>query len=328
MSDLKYNSPIQMEIVDPETNNPKEPITNIIPLKDKLLVVKPNGVFQIFLPEEIDKDHIAPNTKPTYTKLLSVGSNNTVLSLGFIQFKPLIDFSNHNDEILYHLWNTIQYLLKCEESLLYIYNETDKRIKLYDNIIEENKGKTYIPLLPSVPNLDNYIFQFLINAKHYLINLFKIFNIILKTPNMESNFEAYYKWFKDREDQYKEICLILKKDIPWIKKISNLRNALEHPGEGQKIEIRNFALLPENKFMPPSWKYDLSNKGCGKQDNFCDIVNDISIMLNNILSFQEDIIVLSLNQEFKDKNMCSRIYKKDNISPNCKNKFFISRMDN
>ena len=94
------------------------------------------------------------------------------------------------------------------------------------------------------------------------------------------------------------------------------------------MQIRNFALLPENKFMPPSWKYDLSNKGCGKQDNFCDIVNDMSIMLNNIISFQEEIIVLSLNQEFKDENMCFRIYKKDNISPNCKNKFFISRMDN
>lgn len=326
MSDLKYNSPIHMEIVDTDASNPKEPITDIIALKDKLLVVKPNGVFRMFLPEEIDKDHIAPNTKPTYTKLLKVGSNDPVLSLGFIQFKPLVDFSTHKDEILYHLWNTIQYLLKCEESLLYIYSETDKRVKLCDNIIEENKGKPYIPLLPSVPNLNNYIFQFLMNARHYLINLFKTFNIIFKTPNMGSNFDAYYKWFQDREDQYKEICLILKKDIQWIKKISNLRNALEHPNEGQKIEIRNFALLPGNKFALPSWKYDLSNKGYGKQDNFCDIVNDISIMLNNILSFQEDIIVLSLNQEFKDKNACFRICRKENTASNFKNKFFVSYM--
>ena len=325
MLNAKRNSAITMRIIDPEAFDDKEPITDLISLVDKLLIIKTNSVYQPLLPEEIDKDNIAPNTKSAYAKVLSVGSSNPCLLLGFIQFKPLVDFSKNKDILLQHLWNTTQYLLICENSLKYIYKETDKRIPECNSAIARSKQKTYIPL-PAVPLLDNYIAQFLLNAKHCLINIFKEFNIMFKTPNREGNFEAYYKWFQERKEQYQEIYLTLSKDILWVKKASNLRNAIEHPREGQRIEVRNITLLPGNKIMLPSWRYDLSSSGCGKQDNFSDIVNDMSIILNNILSFQEDITVLCLNQELKDMNIGVRIFRNIKVSPNDKGKFFISRI--
>ena len=325
MSDIKRNSAITMQIIDPETFDDKEPITDLISLVDKFLIIKTNSVYRVQLSEEIDKENIAPNTKSAYTKVLSVGSNNSCLLLGFIQFKSLVDFSKNKEKLLQHLWDTTQYLLMCEDSLKYMVKEINKRVSQCYRVIEESKQKTYISL-PAVPSLDNHIAQFLINAKHCLINIFKEFNIMLKTPNKESNFEAYYKWFQDRKEQYQEIYLTLKKDILWIKKISNLRNAIEHFCEGKKIETRNFTLLPGNKFMTPSWKYDLSSSGCGKQDNFSDLVNDMNVILNNILSFQEDITVLCLNQELKDTNIGVRIFQNIKASPNGKGKFFLSRI--
>lgn len=326
MTILKRNSAIHMEIIDPDAPNAKEPITDLISLGEQFLIIKANGVYQAHFPEEIDKENTAPDTKSTYTKLYSVGSTNPYLTFGFLQFKSLVAFSAHKEQVFRHLWYTTRYLLNCEENLYYIYNETMRRGSEADKIITENKHKSFLPLLPTIPFLDEHVAQFLINAKHCLIQTFKIFHIILQAPDKGANFEDYYEWFKNRQAKYQGIYVTLKEDLNWIKEVSNLRNAIEHPNKGQNIEIRNISLLPGNKFNLPSWKYDLSRKGCRKQDYFSDIVADMNTILHNLLSFQEDVTALCLNQELIDTNSWIRICKKQNISSDCREKFFLSRV--
>lgn len=326
MTTNSRNSTIHMEIIDPEAPDAKEPITDLISLGDQFLIIKANGVYQAHFPEEIDKENIAPDTKPTYTKLYSIGSTNPYLALGFLQFKGLVAFSVHKDQIFHHLWDTTRYLLSCEENLYYIYSETIQRGSQGDKIITENRHNPAIPLLPTIPFLEEHVAQFLIDAKHCLIYIFKIFHILLQTPDTESNFESYYKWFEDRKEKYNEIYLTLQQDRPWIKEVSNLRNAIEHPNEGQNVEIHNIKLLPGNKLCIPGWRYDLSRKGCRKQDDFSDIVTDMNTILHNLLSFQEDITALCLNQELINTKSWLRIGKKSEGPANCKTKFFLYRI--
>ena len=325
---MNRNSAIHLEIIDPDAPDAKEPITDVYSLADRFLIFKPNGVYQGHLPEEIDKENSAPETKPTYTKIYSVGSNNPYLARGFLQFIQLTDFSSNKEQVLDHLWETTRYLLNCEDALYYIYKETLQRLPECDKKIEESKNKGFIPLFPTVPALDEYIARFFLNAKHCLINIFKIFHIVLQVSDYGSKFDKYLAWFQQRKEQYPEIYAMLKDDLPWINDVRALRNAIEHPGDGQSVEIRNITLLPGNKFSTPGWRYDLSRSKGRKQDFFSDVIMDINTILNNVLSFQEAVAILCLNQALKDEKKPVRIYKREEATESSRDAFIISFAEN
>lgn len=298
---MKYfsrKSAISMDIVDPESPNATEPITDLISLGDIFLIIKAHGIYQGHFPEDIDPEGQDLSTKPTYTKLYSIGSTNPYVARAFIQIKTLVDFSQKKVELLSLLWETVQYLFRCENDVFYIYNETLKHLPVCDKIIEQNKHKNFIPKLPTVPFLETHVAQFLINTKHFLVNSFKIISIICSSANYESNFEKY-KEYLQKNPQYKDLLQLITEDLKWIKILTNMRNAVEHPRQGQRIEIKNIALYPGNKVSPPAWRYDLTAKKCGKQEFLSDLLSDLDKYLYNLLTFHEDLWALCINHDLQ-----------------------------
>jgi len=103
---------------------------------------------------------------------------------------------------------------------------------------------------------------------------------------------------------------MLEQDKEWVKKIAEIRNAIQHPEKEQRIEIKNLTLMPGNKFSTPAWKYDLTKKNIGKQSDWTDLVHDFNVYLYNILTFFEELLILSLKDKFL-KNSFLDIYKKN-----------------
>jgi hypothetical protein len=84
------------------------------------------------------------------------------------------------------------------------------------------------------------------------------------------------------------------------------------------VEIENISLKPGNKFSGPAWKYDLSKKKLGKQEDFTSIIHDFDAFQYNLMTFFEETLLLSIQHVLKD-NAIFTVYKKspEHISPDC-----------
>ena len=143
-----------------------------------------------------------------------------------------------------------------------------------------------------------------------------------------SNFQAYREWLIKNKPDKKNIIQILEEDKDWVKLIASLRNAHEinHSEPKNDVQIVNFKLCPGNKFSTPGWKYDLGAKQGPVQDDFSDIVTDMSIYLSNLLTFFEEFLMCCIEDK-SDKNYNFKVYKKipKEVNKNCPTIYFVSQ---
>ncbi|MFA6815772.1 MAG: hypothetical protein WCS73_05705 [Lentisphaeria bacterium] len=154
-----------------------------------------------------------------------------------------------------------------------------------DELIEKFKTKSTIPPLPKVPGLDEHVRIFFNNAKLFLIETFRILHIFYGLPfngRNATHFTSHLTWLGKNLNSNHQITKLIQQDMSWIRLISESRNALEHPEEGQKIQIFNIRIMHDNKFSLPAWSYNLSKK-LQKTQGQTDLINDFDVLLHNML---------------------------------------------
>jgi hypothetical protein len=210
------------------------------------------------------------------------------------------------------VWHCTKLLLECEKSHYHIHKHTMDLMPKCDEIIEANKAKFSIPALPKIPDLNTHVSDFLMNGKLLLIETYRFLNEFFGMPfdgNTASYFDRHRKWIMGKLGEQHPICKLLSEDENWIRIISECSNTIRHPEEGQSVEIENISLKPGNKFSGPAWKYDLSKKRLGKQVDFSDIVQDFDVHQHNLMSFFEEILLLSVQDALRDSPILA-LYKK------------------
>lgn len=314
-----------MEIHDPDNPDQEHSITHMLTIDGQLLIFSTNGIFRALTAETIDPEENYPDTRHSYEKLYSLGTSNALVARTVVQFKEILGLSiqgsKRKEELVSRVWQCTKLLLECEKSLYHIYRHTMELMPKCDQIIEVHKTKANIPPLPKVPDINTHVSDFLMNGKLLLIESFRYLNDFFNMPFDDRNaahFNKHQEWLGKHLGVAHPLHQLISDDMKWIRLISECSNAIRHPENGQKLEVENISLKPGNKFSNPAWRYDLSKKNLGKQDEFTDLIQDFSVYQHNLATFFEEILLLCIQEEIKSHPILA-LYKKipDHVHPDC-----------
>lgn len=296
-----------------------------------LLIFKEDAIYKLLTADSTDPQKTQPNTGHTYEKIAAFGAASPYVARIFLQFKKIIDLVFSEDsikpELLEQVWNLNEKLLLCAQFESNIREQLAEVVQKCDIIIEQNKSSRVIPPLAKVKNLENDAKSFLLVGKQLLIDCFKLISLFTGLPlgaRNDAHFDKHIKWLTQNRPALKELSLALGDDLFWIRRLSECRNALEHPGPGQSLTIENTKLHPGNKFSLPTWSYDLTNK-INVQESSIPIHQELDVYLNNMFYFLEDMLLFCISERLLDGGMFS-IYQHDeaDITPNYPIKYYAS----
>jgi hypothetical protein len=122
-------------------------------------------------------------------------------------------------------------------------------------------------------------------------------------------------WIEVKLGKEHPIYKTLESDESWIRLIAECSNAVRHKETGLKLEVQNFALNPGNKISSPGWRYDLTRKRLGRQDDYTDLIGDLDVRIYNMLTFFEEVLLLCLQGELKDTALMIFRIPNEKINP-------------
>ncbi len=294
-----------------------------------LLIFKENSTYKLLTADSTDPQKTQPDTGHTYEKISIFGSTSLYVARIFLQFKSIIDQVFPEDSIkpklLERVWSLNEQLLLCAQFELNIREQLDGVMRKCNAIIEQNKSSLSIPPLAKVKNLENDAKSFLLAGKQFLIDCFKLISLFTDLPlgaRDEAHFDKHIKWLEQNRPALNKLSSLLGNDLSWIRRLSECRNAIEHPGPGQSLTIENTKLHPGNKFSLPTWSYDLTNK-IDVHESSISIHQELNIYLNNMLYLLEDILLLCISERLPNNGMFS-IYQhaEADIKPSCPIKYY------
>lgn len=305
MKDRTYA--FSMNIRDPANPEDRSGISTMLALDDGLLVFKTSGIYRVRTADSIDPLKQYPETCHTYEKLYSVGVSNSCVARLILQFEKILSLAISNQEqqkkLLSHTWYANKLLLECEQASWSVSEETKILIPQCDQIVETHKNGATIPALPKVEDLERLTEHFLNKAKLFLVATFKLLNIFYGMPltdNSDADFEAHLSWVKNKVGKTSSIFSFLNERKRWIKILAGLRNAVQHQEEGQVVEIANIELKPDNKIAAPSWRFDLTKKKLGKQEQYTDLVVDLFSYVEGMLIFYESTMLICVKEKLRE----------------------------
>lgn len=288
----------------------------MLTLEGQLLIFSTTGIFRALTADTIDPERTHPDTRHSYEKIYSIGTSSGLVARTIIQLKEIFGLAIQNtqrkEKLVARVWHCTNLLLECEKSHYHIYKHTMDLMPKCDEIIEASKAKPSIPALPKIPDLNTHASDFFMNGKLLLVATYRFLNEFFGMPfdgRSASHFDKHRKWMRGKLGEQHAICKLLSEDENWIRIVSECSNAIRHPEEGQRVEIKNISLEPGNKFSGPAWKYDLSKKRLGTQDYFTDIIHNFDVYQHNLLTFFEEILLLSIQDAIENSAILA-LYKK------------------
>lgn len=118
-------------------------------------------------------------------------------------------------------------------------------------------------------------------------DLSPIFNVFFGYEKFGSRYDVYKEWAKTKFGENDELYKILNEDHVWIKDLVDFRNAVEHP-ESSKLKILNIEPHKSGKLDFPKWSLNDQTQR--------NIINDIEVFVENMLTFCEDILVILIKK--------------------------------
>lgn len=302
-------------------------VQHMLTLNESLHVFSTKKIFRIRTADDVDPDRASPETRHSYQEIYPIGCNNSFIARSIIQAKQIFDGvilrpELAKDQLLNAVWGATQLLLQCENAHYRIYNDVMSLLAEVDDVVEKSKSQTAIPSLPQVADLEERVSTFLGGAKRFLEKAHLLICTFYGSPDHGSNFSAYREWIAANRSSADKVVNLLVQDQEWIRFISESRNALavNHARQNFIVEVRNFTLEPGNKFSPPSWCYDLSERGGPVQTYWSDIVKDMDTHLHNMLTFLEELYILcALDNRDQRLPFDLGVYRlpDDKIKPEC-----------
>lgn len=185
-------------------------------------------------------------------------------------------------------------LLRCSQIHEKLRADTEKLAASYK---PPGNGATSVEL-PQVMQLEEECRNYLYEAKNFLRDLLKVFNLLFGTSfqdgsewttakkSSSSTIEYAEANFQNRPDHIRYLKQLPACTEPFVR----MRNAVEHPGgHNGDLVIRNFRFEPDGILVAPDWRRD---KGGTTEYGPILIVDDMRIGVHNLLTLAEDILVM------------------------------------
>ncbi len=266
-------------------------ISSLIEVEDKLFCLTQKNIKSIIMADTIDPKRTNPNVRHSQQQILPYGSESPLVGRTFQQASILFKEGILPNTINYKEGVNISYSFLNE-----IISLSDKKDAFIDEQDKINSSLETKPApdetfhLPSIPNLDQKIYNFILNADHASAFVMKLVQLFY--PNIKNSdwVEELYKKLKEQFGDDNDVVIFVKsfKDLP--EKIRCLRNAIEHkhnPENNDEVNSSNYHITPKNVLELPSISFN------GKYHPFSSILISefMESTLQNLLSMFELMMV-------------------------------------
>lgn len=228
-------------------------------------------------------------------KISNHGVGNPIVARLAIQSNDLLKWLNvdqaKREAILLHYMELKRRLLACFDIQSRLIKARIETVKYSEKVWKEGRYTT-----PHVVSLQDEVESFLFASKIYLREVAHLLNLLFDArlsrdssifwdPKGQKSEVAL--WAEDAFGSDHETTKMLSSEADWISELARKRNAVEHPGgKSGTLRVKNFERLLEGGIRPPVWARDYSEEG-----EATDIYKDISVLMDNMLTFAEDVLV-------------------------------------
>jgi hypothetical protein len=230
-------------------------------------------------------------------KVSDHGASNPIVARLGVQTNDVISFFNlpkeQHDRVLAIYINLVQpRLLHCMELYSSIAQEyeTIRESIARDKIQIQADGR--VIEVPQISRLTEQTEAYLYNAKSALRDLSLVFEPLFGLRFGHSRYHEIRGSFEKQFGPNTAVCNLLRNDGFWLKRVIDMRNAVEHPdGKRGPLHILNVELVGQAAsplFQVPVWFFE------GEQPS--GIVSDMQTMLDNLLTFAEDLLIAAYVQ--------------------------------
>ena len=178
-------------------------------------------------------------------------------------------------------------LLHCMEISSNIAQENEViRGRINGNEIKTQSDGRVVEV-PQILRLTEQAETYLYTAKSALRDLSLIFEPLFGVRFNHSEYHKITKWFEKEFGADAPVTKLLTDDGPWLKRVVDMRNAVEHPEGRGPLHVLNIELVSQDAqtrlFQEPVWFL--------KDEPPFGIVADMRTMTDNLLTFAEDLLI-------------------------------------
>ncbi len=299
MMTFNRDSSFSLNIVDPEDPSGEQKVVRLLTIHDQLLIFTTTAIFKALPASSVDPNSAHADTRHSYEKLYSIGTQRPFVARIIIQFNDIFTFmeiTQKREQLRKRLWACTRHLLDCESASFYVYDQSMKLMPECDKVIEENKNRPTIPPLPKIPDLNHYASSFFYSSKLMLIETFGFLHDFFEMPfntNNCAHFNKHLDWIAGKFGDSHPLTKMLADDKAWIRILSECSNALRHNEPGLSVEFQNISFRAGNKFSLPAWRYNLEKRKLGALPEYVDLVTDLDIFCNNMMTLLEELLLWS-----------------------------------
>lgn len=232
-----------------------------------------------------------------FRQVSDVGARHPVIARLCIQTSELVnwlDVDKAKREAVLEL-----YMVPVQQRLIRCHKIRDELLAKVKEQGDKMKAANDDPMLqPHVIGLEGLAEGFLYEAKNYLRDLLKFFEVVYGCTLHDASDLADLKgkgqsnlvtWASNTLGANSPIAQLVKSEEAWTASVIRMRNAVEHPGGySGSLTYQNMRRVPgqPKQYWQPTWQ----RTGCDESD----MLQDMEAILDNLLTFAEDIVAVAI----------------------------------
>jgi aspartyl-tRNA(Asn)/glutamyl-tRNA(Gln) amidotransferase subunit B len=193
-----------------------------------------------------------------------------------------------------------------------------KMIESIERLNEQNDDR--VREVPQVMGLQKIVESFLYEAKNYLRDLLKFFEILYACDLNEASVfgdlpekgqSKLSKWASSKLGDDHPLTKLIRSEERWTSELIHKRNAVDHPDQKSgRLNVEN--ILPAGDsggFIPPTWGRT------GRRNR--DILKDMDVYLDNMLTLAEDLLASAVLEDITPKGLTIHEIPVESRDPKC-----------
>ena len=262
------------------------------PCADFMEVYKVDRTFRIYPPESLDPDETDPDMQWVVKEVAEVGTGNEIVARLVIQSLRILDgvlLPTHvtKEALISRFHMCKEFLLECRTIADQIAVETREiELSIAGQHVHPAESGTTLNPFPQVQQLESRASSFLMNAKRSAQELAGLLDLLFSTGIRIPRFNQIRDRIREQQGAESQLYAIINQAEPSLKRIIDMRNALEHPTQHNKLVIENFRLLPGSKVRPPAWHLS--------SEPVAPLVEEMSGIVGFLIDAAEAVIISSV----------------------------------
>lgn len=237
------------------------PVSAMIVVGDDSFIVTRKSIQQIRLADAVDPDRENARIPNSQQKILSYGSDDSLVGRTFLQADEL--FKDHALPESINRAEALNISLNFLKEMIALNEIKDTFIaeqKAIESSFTGRLGEDSSLRIPAVPNLERKTKEFIYNADQAARNIILLVSLFYPDINIASDWmdKLQEKIIAEKGADHPAV-----KFIEWMKgklvPVRDVRNSVEHPKLYNKVRFENYVLSKEGKVLPPRLFYEKYN---------------------------------------------------------------------